>query len=346
MLRIVQPIHARNVNIGLGPNIHGARLAPLHGNNEDANNRIRVARDRIALQFRFPAGRREIDQRILRDFAFVHLQIGNRGGIRRPPIRGLDLQLFEVHPVQLALASFLRTAARYALLFAVIKIHEPKIVVAHEAYELSVGRNLGISNRRLARNQRAHSLRFQIEPCERRWTLKQNSGAARGPLIFSRGAAPEAGSLSRFRRVRRKNRFELVGGNKKPAFSVGSVHHPEFRLGLLPCPLRFKIAKLLPVGCPRETAGQSSTQARHGVDTLYGERFSGCGRLLRRRRKRAKPEKKECGLKCWRATNAAPQVHAILLRTDASLSRSVEKNKTLEKNLTGRPPEIAAAEQV
>jgi len=39
-------------------------------------------------------------------------------------------------------------------------------------------------------------------------------------------------------------------------------------------------------------------------------------------------------------------VHAILLRTDASLSRSVEKNKTLEKNLTGRPPEIAAAEQV
>src|SRR6266849_4452137 len=36
----------------------------------------------------------------------------------------------------------------------------------------------------------------------------------------------------------------------------------------------------------------------------------------------------------------------ILLRTDVSLSRSAEKNKTLEKNLTWRPPEIAAAEQM
>src|SRR6266849_10801 len=36
----------------------------------------------------------------------------------------------------------------------------------------------------------------------------------------------------------------------------------------------------------------------------------------------------------------------ILLRTDVSLSRSAEKNKTLEKNLTWRPSEIAAAEQM
>jgi len=39
-------------------------------------------------------------------------------------------------------------------------------------------------------------------------------------------------------------------------------------------------------------------------------------------------------------------VHAILLRTDASLSWSAEKNKTLEKSLTRRPAEIAAAEQM
>src|SRR5216684_1891467 len=110
MFCVGQPVHPRDVNVRVLAGVHGVSFAAAHRGNEDAHNRVAASRWWIALFFGFACGRGKIHQRILRHLAFVHLQVRNRGGIRRPPICRGDLQLFGINPIKLAFAYFLCAA--------------------------------------------------------------------------------------------------------------------------------------------------------------------------------------------------------------------------------------------
>ena len=182
------------------------------------DDRIGPTRRGIAFHLRFPARRRKINQRILRNFALVHFQISDRRRIRRPPVRRLDIQLFGIHPVQLTLANLFRSALCHSAFFAVCEIHKPDVVIANKTYISAIGRNLGIRNRCFAGNDRVPRLRLHIQPRKRRGALKQNPRAIGCPLIL-RGSAPtKARGLRGSRSLCRQNRFEFVACHQKPAF--------------------------------------------------------------------------------------------------------------------------------
>src|SRR5207249_9694628 len=91
--------------------------------------------------------------------------------------------------------------------------------------------------------------------------------------------------------------------------------------------LCFEIAEPLSVGSPRQPARQPSAQTRLRIDALNRESFSCSGGLLAKRRRSDKRGNEKSCEKRGETRNAAPQRHAILPRTDASLSWSREKNK-------------------
>ena len=172
MFRIDEPVHTRNVNVGFGAGVHHARFSALQRSDQNPDDGIGAAGGGITLHLRFAAGRGKIHQRILRDLAFVHFQISDRRGIRRPPVRRFYLQFFGIHPVKLPFADIFRAALRKCAFFPVGEIHEPEVVIADEADLAAVRRNLRIADRRFAGNQNARCLRFQMEPAKRRGALK------------------------------------------------------------------------------------------------------------------------------------------------------------------------------
>jgi len=63
------------------------------------------------------------------------------------------------------------------------------------------------------------------------WDLETECPRHRAPIDIEMARDAQDPSPAWLRGFRGENRFELVGGNKKPALSAGGVHLPEFGLG-------------------------------------------------------------------------------------------------------------------
>src|SRR5258708_6863427 len=157
---------ARDVDVRVFTGVHGVSLAAANRGNEHAHDWIAASSRGIGFLFGVACGRRKIHQRIFRHLAFVHFKVGDRGRIRRPPIRCRDLEFLRIHPIKLAFAHFLCAAFGERALFPVRHADQPQIMIAHEAHIPAVGRNLSVGDAFFARNKRTRSLRFQLEPSQ------------------------------------------------------------------------------------------------------------------------------------------------------------------------------------
>src|SRR3974377_1240876 len=100
--------------------------------------------DGKSLHPRFTGVRLKTDQWILGNLPFVHFQIGDRGGIGRPPVSREDFQLFGINPIEFAFADFFGAACGEGAFFAVGDGDQPDVVVAKKAYKLPVRRDFDI----------------------------------------------------------------------------------------------------------------------------------------------------------------------------------------------------------
>ena len=152
---IRQPAHARQKHRLVGPGVHpvdppavsvGRRPASIrHDYHSDACDGIGRTGDRVALLDQLAAVSQFVHQWIFRDRAFVQLQKSNLARIRRPPVRRLQVELFRIHPVQLAIQQCFAAAACQLPGPArrggntAADAHHPDVVIAKEADPSSVG---------------------------------------------------------------------------------------------------------------------------------------------------------------------------------------------------------------
>ena len=164
VLRIRQPVHARDVHIRFHAKIHRACLPAHDRHDKNPHHWIRASRHRIPLQLRFPGKGLKINQWKLRHHPLVHFQIRDCGRVRRPPIARENPELFGIHPVQFTFAHFLAAARRERVLLSIRNAQQPKVVVAHKAHVVPVRRNLYVIQILSSVNKYARRLALQIEP--------------------------------------------------------------------------------------------------------------------------------------------------------------------------------------
>ena len=221
-----EPIDARKIHVGFRAGIHQAGFTAAERGNENANGGILAAGDGIALQLGFTGVGFEVKQGKLRNFAFIHFEISDGRRIRRPPVTGIDIQLFGIDPVDFAFAENFAATGGDGALFAIGGGDDPEVMVANEADVLGVGRDFYVGEIFLAGDEDAAGLGFQIEPCYSVGTFEEQCFAVGGPLILRRGMTSGASGLRLLAGRGGENVFELVRGNQDRSFAGGCIERP------------------------------------------------------------------------------------------------------------------------
>ena len=97
---IRNPAHPREQRIAGFAEVHPLGVAARGGDDAQANIGVGVAGLGVPLRFVHGAQRQEVGVRIERLAAHVELQVGDLLGVGRPPVRGGEVELLGINPIE------------------------------------------------------------------------------------------------------------------------------------------------------------------------------------------------------------------------------------------------------
>ena len=145
--RIRQPGEAGQQRVTRLAQVHPPGSPARDGHNAEQNVRIRVARLGKPLGLEYRGQAREIGLRVERLAADIELEVRDRFGVGRPPVRRAEVQLFGIDPVQLGVEPGGRAVAGEPGDFARRDLHHVEVMAAAKRDARAVGRHFGVALR-------------------------------------------------------------------------------------------------------------------------------------------------------------------------------------------------------
>ena len=285
-LRVTQPLDASQQHRRIRAGVEPTRRTARDGDYADFRDGIPIARGGVAFVHRRAERIGHVHERIAIHGPLVELEKRHVRGVRRPPVGGVEIELFGVHPVEFAVAQFFAAAACELAGRPGCDICDPEVVLAEEADPFAVRRNFwiveigpiltGFRGQRV--NDCAAGLRSEIVPIEFGRRGEQQRCAVRRPEIGSGCDAAQAGLLaSRDRGVKKIG--EKAGRDEHLLLAAFRINDPEFGARARGGFVCAQVRELSAVGTPRQRFELRACQRGGAIDSLDGER----ARLLRAR---------------------------------------------------------------